>query len=227
MEITTAQFDGLVAYTLRVELFNGKVLVYGIDTPNKQYLINKLAAYSEGDEMNRSFPFLWFEISLKRHVIINTEHILRITFCFDYLQQLENPNAYYDNFKVVEKDTLLVSKESAEGDTRLYVLEEEYLPQAIIYHKGKSPEDNYDTNPLLYDSLSEGCLGLLTLELDGEIPLRQFINFIDNDGEETFISLQQIILMEFDAKLLYENNPDEMIEESDVDEDYLDNLFEE
>ena len=105
-------------------------------------------------------------------LLILTE-IVRVTFCFDYLEQIENVNAYYDNFKVVEKDTSLVAKESADGDTRLYVLEDEYLPQAIIYHKGKAPEDKYDKNPLLYDSLSEGCLGLFMLELDGEIPLRQ------------------------------------------------------
>ncbi len=62
---------------------------------------------------------------------------------------------------------------------------------------------------MLYDSLSEGCLDLFYLELDEEIPLRHFINLIDNDGEETFISLQQIILMEFDSKLLYNNEGDE------------------
>lgn len=109
-------------------------------------------------------------------------------------------------------------KETVEGDTRLYVLEEEYLPQVIIYHKGKSPEDNYDTNPLLYSSLNEGCLGLFGLELDDEIPLRQFINLIDNDGEETFIPLQQIMVMEFDSNLLFDEETDDAIEEDDIEE---------
>ena len=45
--------------------------------------------------------------------------------------------------------------------------------------------------------------------------IKTVINLIDNDGEETFISLQQIILMEFDNKLLYNNEPDEEIEEDD------------
>lgn len=219
MEMTASQFDELVAYTLRVELLNGKVLIYRIDTENKQYLINKLGTHSEGYEGNSSLPFLWFETSLKRQVIINAKEIGRITFCFDYLKPDEISNAYYDNFEVVQKDTLLVPKESVEGETRLYVLDEEYLPQAIVYHKGKPPEDNFDKNPLLYDSLDEGCLGLFMLELDGEIPFRQFVNLIDNDGEETFISLQQIILMEFDSNLLYDKEPDEAIEEGDSPED--------
>ncbi|MEP7232092.1 MAG: hypothetical protein ABI691_17650 [Ginsengibacter sp.] len=219
MEITAAQFDKLVAYTLRVEMINGKVFIYRIDTENKEYLMNKLGGRSEGDEAKDNLQFLYFETSLRRYVIINTAEIVRVTFCFDFLEQIENANAYYDNFKVVEKDTSLVAKESADGDTSLYVLEDEYLPQAIIYHKGTSPEDNYDANPLLYDSLSEGCLGLFMLELDDEIPLRQFINLIDNDGEETFISLEQIILMEFESKLLYENNPEEIIEEDEFNED--------
>ncbi|MDQ6763254.1 MAG: hypothetical protein M3015_11585 [Bacteroidota bacterium] len=223
MDITTAKLDELLAYTLRIELLDGKVLIYRIDAENKAYLMNKLGAHSEGDETNRSFPFLYFETSLKRQVIINNNQIIRITICFDFLEQLENANAWYDNFGVVEKDTSLVAKKSDDGETRLYVLEDEYLPQAIVYHKGKHPEDNFDKNPLLYDSLSEGCLGLFMLELDAEIPLRQFINFIDNDGEETFISLEQIILMEFESKLLYESNPDEISEEDDFNES---NFFE-
>jgi hypothetical protein len=214
MEITESEFDKLVAYTLRIELLNGKVLIYGINTESKKYLINRLRDNADGDFDKEPLPFLWFETSLNRKVIVNADEIARITFCFDYLQHLEKPNAYYDNFGVVEKDTELLEK-SSEGDTRLHVLEEEYLPQAIVYHKGKEPEDNYDANPLLYSSLDEGCLETFNLELEGDVPIRQFINLIDNDGEETFIPMKQIIIMEFDSNLMFSEEANEIEDEND------------
>ncbi len=198
-----SEFDKLVAYTLRVELLNGKVLLYRIDTENKQYLIKKLRTCAEGDEENEPLRFLWFETSLNRIVIINTDSIARVTFCFDYADQLEEPNAYYDNFAVLHTDTLLEEREIKEGEVRLHVIEDEYLPQAIVYHKGKAPDDLYDNNPLTYSELDEGCLAGFNLELEGDWPLRQFINLIDNDGEETFVPLGQITVMEFDNNLVF------------------------
>jgi len=43
-----SEFDKLVVYTLRVELLNGKVLLYRIDTESKNYLIARLRANSDG-----------------------------------------------------------------------------------------------------------------------------------------------------------------------------------
>ncbi|SMO54683.1 hypothetical protein SAMN06265350_103226 [Solitalea koreensis] len=45
-----SDFDKLVSYTLRVELINGKVLFYRIDTNNKIFLINNLRERSDGDD---------------------------------------------------------------------------------------------------------------------------------------------------------------------------------
>lgn len=213
--IEEAEFDELVAYTLRIELINGRVLIYRIDTVNKQYLLNKLRANAEGDEDNEGIKFLWFETFFNRHVIINVKEVGRITFCFDYLAHIEDTNAYYDNFEVVEKDTSLISKETEEGESRMYVLEEAYLPQAIIYIKGNMVEDNYIPNPQLFYSLDSGCLGIFQLELDGEVPLRQFINLIDEDGEECFIPLNQISVMEFDGSLFYQDEFDEDMDQDD------------
>ncbi len=204
MPITAAQFDQLVVYSLRIELLNGRVLFYRIDTGAREYLINKLGTNCEGSEENKDIDYLWFETSLERQVMINTNEIVRVTFLIDYFQETDYSRGYYDNFEVVEKDTSLVPKQTPEGDIRMYVLDEEFLPQAIIYHKGKSPDNNYDTNPILYFSLNEGCLDTFALELDNAMPLRQFINLVDNDGEETFIPLRQIIVMEFDNNLLYD-----------------------
>jgi hypothetical protein len=208
-----ARLDELLAFTLRIELQNGRVLIYRIDSENKEYLLNKLRANSEGSEDVEPIKFLWFETFLNRHVIINARELVRITFCYDFLEQIENTNAYYDNFEVVEKDTSLVSQETEEGESRMYVLEEAYLPQAIIYHKADVLEDEYTGNPQLFFSLDNGCLGILHLELDGALPLRQFLNLIDNDGEECFIPLQQIIVMEFEGNLFYNEDLDEEIED--------------
>ena len=191
MEITQSEFDELVTYTLRIEMNDGKVILYTIDTSNKEYLINKLASLSDGDEERKTIQFLFFQTSLNRHVIINTDEFIRITFCFDFTHQLDNPKAYYDNFNVLEKDTLLTEETTAEGETRLHVIEEEYLPQAIIYHKGRMPTESYNDNPLLYSSLTEGCLAGFLLELDGEIPFRQFINLVDNDGKRVSLLLSK------------------------------------
>jgi hypothetical protein len=199
-----SEFDKHVVYTLRVELSNGKVLLYPIDIENKQYLINKLRTNSEGDDENNLLRFLWVETSLARMVIINTNAIARITFCFDPAAQIVNHKAYPDNFNVVEKDTLIEERETKEGEVRLYVLEEEYLPQVIIYHKGQAPDDQYNNNPLFYSELSPGCLASFNMELEGDLPLRQFLNLTDDDGEETFILLEQIIVMEFFSNLIYE-----------------------
>jgi hypothetical protein len=137
-------------------------------------------------------------------VIINTNAVARVTFLIDPAAQIVNHKAYPDNFNVVEKDTVIEEKETKEGEARLYVLQEEYLPQAIIYHKCKAPDDHYNDNPLLYSELSPGCLGLFNLELEGILSLRQFLNLIDNDGEESSIPLEQIIVMEFYSNLIYE-----------------------
>jgi hypothetical protein len=50
---------------------------------------------------------------------------------------------------------------------------------------------------------------LFNLELDGILPFRQFINLTDNDEEETFIPLEQIIVMEFYCNLIYEAGQEE------------------
>ncbi len=184
MEISEAEFDDLVQYILRVELLSGKVLIYPISTKTKQYLINRLRAKSESVDDIEPILLLSFETSMDRMVIINVEEIAGITFCFDYSNGLEKPNAYHDNFELLEKDTLIEEKQTKEGEVRLQVLEDEYLPQAIIFHKGKAPDDAYNDNPVTYSELDEGCLMGLEMELEGEWPLRQFINLIDDDGEE-------------------------------------------
>lgn len=207
------EFDDLFTYTLRVELENGKVLLYLVDSENKNFILDKLRLNADGNFEIRTISFLWFETSGNRTVLLNTDFILRVTFCFDDTASLGNPNIYYDNFGMLEKETILKEHKTDDGEVQLHIIEEHYLPQAIILHRGKAPDDHYDGNPLTYSELAEGCLAWLELELEGEIPFRQFINLIDNDGEETFIPVKQIIVMEIDSNLL------NVIEEGDYPED--------
>ncbi|NJK96466.1 MAG: hypothetical protein HC905_17525, partial [Bacteroidales bacterium] len=99
MRISEGGFDRLVDHSLRIELLNGKVLIYNIDIKAKQYLINKLRANTDGNEENIPLKFLWFETSLNRSVIINSDSLASITFCFDTGVVNSNGN-YVDNFEV-------------------------------------------------------------------------------------------------------------------------------
>ncbi len=47
------------------------------------------------------------------------------------------------------------------------------------------------------------------------MPLRQFINLTDDDGEESFILLSQVLVMEFDDELLNVDEFDEVIDEDE------------
>ena len=214
MQFNEENFEALIENTLRVELLNGRVIIYRINTENKKYLMNKLSSRAYGAEEQVPLQFIWFEIDLQRTVLINIGCIARVTFCFDYIDQtFSDAHAYYDNFKILHKDTFLEERKTQEGEVRIHVIEENTLPQAIIYHKGKLPDDQYVDNPITYSALDNGCLSGLDFELEGEESLRQFIHLTDDDGEENFIPLHQVMVMEMDTSLIYvEEVPEDMDE---------------
>jgi hypothetical protein len=208
MEISQEQFDALIHYTIRVALQNGKVLIYPVDAVNKHYLSNKLYRYSHGSEDNAPFPFLWFETVKNRNVLIANDCIARITFCSDLREFSQKEVRYYDNFNLLGKEPVIEEFETGEGESKIIVFGDE-PPQALIYHKGQAPDDGYSNNPLTFNDLEEGCLGPFFIELEGDCPLRRFVCLTDEDGEETFVSTSQIIVMEFDQGLQYEaEDPD-------------------
>jgi hypothetical protein len=208
-----SELDKLVVYTLRVELVNGQVLRYNIDPENKRYLMCQLTENSEGDDDNKPLLYIWFHTAQKRTAIINTDSVLRITFCYDPKEGIQNPGSYFDNFNLLEKETSLEDRETPDGEIRLHVIVDEYLPRAIVYHKGVAANDNYYTNPLKYNFLDEGALEGFVLELEGDVPYRQFLELTDDDGETSFISFKEIIVLELDTSLIFPNQ-----EESDTDE---------
>lgn len=195
-----SEFDELVIYTLRVELLDGKILLYRIDAANKQNLMQLLSC-AGSDE--RPLKFLLFETYSERQVVINVDSIARVTFCYDPINAVVTPREkYHDNFDIVHKETSLEKMPIEGGEERMHVVQEEYIPDGIIYHKGTCTQgDHFYTNPMLYGSLDEGELAGLDAELNGEEPLRQFINLTDLDGEENFIPMNQIIVMEIASEV--------------------------
>jgi hypothetical protein len=225
----SSDYDQILAYTIRVELLNGKVLLFPVDGDNRRRVMQIMGDRSDGMFDGKALQFIWFESVRNRIVMIKVSHLARITFLFDFGLYEQKPNAYYDNFRQLEKETTLENIKDSEGEIRLHVIDDEYLPQVIIYHKGVAPDDHYNENPLTYASLETGCLAGFDLELDGDVAFRQFINLIDNDGEETFIPLYHIIVMEFAGELLdmVDDGMDEEEEENDETEDWLDETLEE
>lgn len=130
-----SEFDKLVLYTLRVELGNGKVLLYRIDSDSKNYLMARLRANSDGDEQKQKLQTLWFETSHRRQVIINCDSIARVTLCYDYSVLLKNPGSYFDNFNVIDTEDSLEEMPTESGESRLHVVHEAFIPSGIIYHK--------------------------------------------------------------------------------------------
>ncbi len=213
MEIVQSHLDPEINHTLRIELINGKVFFYPLDPESKEDLADQLLELSEGFNSGTSVRFIIFNTSLDRVVIVNTNDIARITFVYDEEMQFgEEEHGYFDNFGVLGDDEETEESEDAED------LNESDIPQLILYHRGERPEDEYDDNPLVYDSLEDGCLGDLSLEIQSEDSLRQFIYLKDDDGELTFIATKQVILMEFDDVLLDEEDLEDMEDEENMED---------
>ncbi len=224
-----SDYDQLLCYTIRVELLNGKVLLFPVDGDNRRRVMQILGDRSDGMFDGKALQFIWFESVRNRMVMIHVSHLARISFLFDIGLYEQKPGAYYDNFKQLEKETTLENIKDSEGEIRLHVIDDEYLPQVILYHKGVAPDDHYNENPLTYAVLETGCLAGFDLELEGDVAFRQFINLTDNDGEETFMPLDHIIVMEFAGELLdlVDDDMDEDEEENGESESWLNDTFEE
>lgn len=211
-----SEFEKLVVYTLRIEMNNGKVLFYHIDNENKNYLLNKLERNSFGD-VDVNMPFIWFETSANRMAIINVDFIVRTTFCVDYGDYLDTINGYFDNFNQLDKETSIREEKTPEG-VQLHVVEQHFLPKAIIFHKGKTASQELENNLFTYWELDDGCLTSFLFELEGDVSFRQFINLTDDDGEESFIPIKQIIAMEVDKNVV-SSEIEEEDEHIDFDDD--------
>lgn len=196
--------DQLYKYTVRIELKNGKVLLYTVDSLEKNKLEELLKEHSVGSNFTFHLDFIYFKINLGRMVLVKNVDIARLIICFDTACFLKNKDQYIDNFNLAEDDSDDADETISKVDTNEMITATKLLiPQAIIYHQGNAPSDEVQTNPLSYSSLPDGCLGNSFLdEIDGITKIRQFISLIDDDGENSYIPMWNVSVMEFDMKLL-------------------------
>lgn len=204
MSKTPKTIDQLYKYTVRIELKNGKVLLYTVDLLEKNKLEELLKEHSVGSNFTFHLDFIYFKINFGRMVLVKIADIARLIICFDMACFLKNKDQYIDNFNLAEDDSddaeELVSKVATKEMTPATKL---LIPQAIIYHQGNAPSDKVQTNPLSYSSLPNGCLGNSFLdEIDGVTKTRQFISLIHDDGENSYIPIRNVSVMEFDMTLL-------------------------
>ncbi len=126
--ISESEFDKLVSHLIRIELKNGSVLKYMV-TPEAKAAFKKLLR--DDAQSVADLPFVWFYIIYDRLVMVKTNEIVRITFCFD--PSFETALEYYDNFNMRPQKRELLDTVGTP-----YVISDEDddidLPQLIIMH---------------------------------------------------------------------------------------------
>jgi hypothetical protein len=208
--IKQSDFDKLVAHTIRIELKNGLTVIYWVSVESKTAFYKLLKADAISDNENE---FLWFYIPEDRLVLVNKKEIIRITFCFDPPNG-EEPQ-YRDNFNLLNthEESIDVDKKP-EGDD----IEGLYLPQLIVVHNRQKEKteivdgvtmetEGYFGNISSYSNLDEGDVQGLNFEYfhdEGEWALLtyKYLQFIDNDGEENFMPLENLSVIEVERPLL-------------------------
>ncbi len=210
--------NSFIISTIRVELLSGKILIYPVEFPTKQYVINTLGMNSNGDELIDKIKFIWFQTTFERNIIINVNDVVRITIMDDIKMEGGDKVNYFDNFNILETMTGIKMKNLNE-ELQALLIDEKDLPAAIIYHRGKViGKENYYKNPIIFEDLDDKCFGTLNAELEQLLPMRQFLNFLDDDGDIVFIPLKQIIVMEFEDRLF--SDEDILFDEDDENEDF-------
>lgn len=216
--ISQEAFDKLVSHTLRIELEDGSTLIYYVSAESKTAFFNFLKTDAiSGIEKD----FLWFYIPKDRLVLINKKDIIRITFCFDH--GIETEPDYYDNFNVVNEIKEEIDSEFEKNED--FTGEELYLPQLIIAHRRKKENteivkgvtmetEGYFGNISSYSDLNTGDVdgfyfSYLEVENEWHLTCYKYLQFIDNDGEQNFMPLSNLSVIEIERTLIM---PDETLD---------------
>lgn len=208
--IKQSDFDKLVTHTVRIELKDGSTLIYWVSVESKTalYQLIKKDAISDNDN-----EFLWFYIPEDRLVLINKKQIMRITFCFDPPDG-KDPQ-YHDNFGlVISEEEELENGETIETNAG----NEIFIPQLIIAHnrqlekteivdKVTMQTEGYFGNVSSYSDLSEGDVEGFEFEyIDDEeewvLTTYKYLQFVDDDGEDNFMPLENLFVIEAERPLL-------------------------
>jgi len=209
--ITQDDFDNAVTHTIRIELKDGSVLFFNVIAEAKKAFA-KLLRNDTHSELE--YEFLWIYIPEDRFVFINKNEIIRITFCFEPI--FGEVAEYVDNFNVKEKTDMPTDEEDEFEAAAEEV--EFYLPQLVIMHNRQLENgeivpgvtmktEGYFGNVSSYSSLNLddfNGLGLVFFEDREEWILiaENYIQFVDDDGEENFMPLKNLSVIEMERPFL-------------------------
>lgn len=183
-------------HTLRVELMNGKVLLYRIDADRKEALENWMNS-STDDLMESTNEFISFYASPDRMVFIRISAIKRLIFCWDAAMLISNPWQYNDNFGVAS---------DFEGEL--------LIPSAIVLLHGIENALIFDADPDEdFPGIDEESFSYPNFLRNG------FITLPDEDGEQNYIPVCNIDCLELKRAFIY---PDDMWRDMEKQRD-LDN----
>lgn len=179
----------LKTHTLRVEFIDGQVLLYQLAHEDKEEF-EKWLRYRVEDDHESISQFCSF-FSAGRMVYINIKDVARFIFCYDFYV-VQDRNGYHDNFEVIVSDSTDFVEE---------IKNELFLPQAIIKVRGVAVpycywEADFDNNFLFIDERSFSNKKFLKTG---------FITLPDNDGEQNYIPVRNIVCLELDRRLVITN----------------------
>lgn len=210
------EIDKLLAHTIRIELKDGFILYYYVSAEAKNAFHKRL---NEETNIPYGFDFIWFYIPEDRLVLVNNNEIIRITFLFDPPDG--DKESYFDNFKVLPNSPDLPDiNEDLPATENLDEPVEDglYLPKLIIMHR-RHLEDTeivdgvtmktqgYFGNISSYYSLHKGALVGIEIEYaevddNWELLTNNYLQFIDDDGEENYMPLRNLSVIEIERPLL-------------------------
>lgn len=212
--ISQSEFDKKVSHTIRIELQDGHLLLYHVSVESKQAF--EKALINENNS-GWTFDYIWFYIPKDRIVFVNKKDITRITFCYEPVPA--NEPEYVDNFSEMEDpDDDLFDTEVLEE----FEPEEDSIPQLIIRHHRKKEtmqivkgvtmtKKAYFDNISYYSSLEEG--GVRGLEFcysqhlnEIELHVDPYLQFTDDDGEENFMPMRNLSVIEVERALIMDND---------------------
>lgn len=216
--ISQSDFDNFVSHTIRIELKEGFVLTYQVSAEAKKAFRELLVANTLSSDYGNEF--LWIYIPNDRLALVNKKNIIRITFCFDSPEGSELQ--YCDNFSILEKlkeeDDDQMNIEIEEDDIEPEKDYERYLPQLIIMHnrqledmeivKGVTMKDEgYFGNISFYSSLNSGDIDGCDFEYFNDeeeliLVTYDYLQFIDDDGEENFMPFDNLSVIEVERPLI-------------------------
>lgn len=217
-----SDFDKSVLHTIRIELQDGEVLFYQVSAESKQAFQKTLE--DENHSVSAHY-YIWMYIPGDRLAFVNKKDITRITLCYDPVSGTEPE--YIDNFLSLDAPgaDLFENQDAEEIDFEENEFIDDALPQLIVMHnrqkettqivKGvtKSRKAYFD-NITRYSSMGEADIisGFefgYDEEMDAfELRTGQYLQFIDDDGEENFMPLANLSVIEIERALIMD---DEML----------------